>query len=189
LTFATGATSSSGTTATKTSASSNAQATTFNRGAWVGLSDAKFGAFKVGRQNDALWEQAGKYNNTGINSFGWNNLTAAATGFGTTANTFNGKAVGTAANNGLGGNVAADIANGTAANNPSASGTAFAFAAGVSYETPKVMGFTAKYAASTPKTSYTDLSSEGARNQMSLAYAEGPLTASIAQSTLKSGNG
>ncbi len=189
LTLATGQTSSSGTTATKTSASSNAQSTTFNRGAWVGLSDAKYGSFKVGRQNDALWEQAGKFNNTGINSFGWNNLTAAATGFATTANTFNGKAVGTAATNGLGNNVAADIASGAAANNPSASGTAFAFTAGVSYETPKFAGFSAKYGASTPKTSYADLSSEGARSQLSLAYANGPLTASVAQSTLNSVNG
>ncbi len=191
ITLATGQTSSSGTTATKTSASSNAQSTTFNRGAWIGLSDAKYGSFKVGRQNDAVWEQAGKFNNTGINSFGWNNLTAAATGFSTTAtaNTFNGLAVGTAANNGLGNNVAADIASGAAANNPSASGTAYAFTAGISYETPSFNGFSAKYGASTPKTSYADLSSEGARSQLAIAYSKGPLTASVGQSTLNSVNG
>jgi predicted porin len=98
-------------------------------------------------------------------------------------------AVGTAANNGLGNNVAADIATGAAANNPSASGTAFAFTAGVSYETPTFNGFSAKYGASTPKTSYADLSSEGARNQIVVAYANGPLTASYGQSNLNSGNG
>ncbi len=189
LTLATGQTSSSGTTATKTSASSNAQSTTFNRGAWVGLSDAKFGSFKLGRQNDALWEQAGKFNNTGINSFGWNNLTATATGFSAaTANSVTGQKVGTTADNGLGNNTSTTTTGGTA-NNPSASGTAFAFTAGVSYETPKIAGFSAKYAASTPKTQYNDLSSEGARSQLSLAYANGPLTAAVAQSTLNSGNG
>jgi predicted porin len=190
ITLATGATSSSGSTATKTADNSNAQATTFNRGAWVGLSDAKYGNVKIGRQNDALWEQAGKFNNTGINSFGWNNLTAAATGFSTTAasNTFNAKAVGDATNNGLGNNLSTTTT-GASANNPSASGTGLAFTAGVSYETPKIAGFSAKYAASTPKTQYNDLSSEGARKQLALAYANGPLTAAVAQSTLNSGNG
>ena len=175
LTLMTGQIGSSGSTATKTSASSNAQTTMFNRGAWIGLNNAAWGDFKVGRQNDALWEQAGKYNNTGLNSFGWNNLTATATTIGTTANSFTGRGTGAAANNGLGGNVGADILAGTSPNNPGQSGTGTAFVAGLSYTTPTYMGLQAKYL-STAKTTYEDMKAEGARTSASLTYNQGPVS-------------
>jgi predicted porin len=186
LTLMTGQTS-SGSTATTTSDKSNAQSTTFNRGAWVGLSDAKLGNVKLGRQNDALWESAGKYNNTGINSFGWNNLTAAATGFSTAASTFNGVALSTA--NAYGTNCGSTCTTPATYTNHSAAGSsALPFVGGISYETPTVAGFTGKYFSSA-KTTYGDLTSELARKSMSLNYANGPLTASVAQSTLNDGNG
>ena len=188
LTLMTGQIGSSGSTATKTSTSSNAQTTMFNRGAWISVNNAGWGDVKLGRQNDAVWEQAGKYNNTGINSFGWNGLTATATTLGTTANAFTGKGTGAAANNGLGGNVAADILGGSAANNPSASGTGTAFAAGISYTTPSIMGLQAKYFTS-GKTTYEDSRAEGARSSASLTYNEGPISAAYGVSTLKDGLG
>jgi predicted porin len=176
----TGQMGSSGSTATK-SGGDNQQATMFNRGAWIGLSDAKFGNVKLGRQNDALWEQAGKFNNTGINSFGWNNLTAAATGYSSAAaSAFNGV---TLAANSYGDNTSS-----ATYNNPSAQGTAIAFVAGASYETPTIAGFTGKYFSSA-KTTYGDMTSEQARKSMSVSYSNGPLTASVAQSTLNDGNG
>jgi predicted porin len=187
LTLMTGQIGSSGSTATKTSIASNAQATMFNRGAWVGLNNAAWGDFKVGRQNDALWEQAGKYNNTGINSFGWNNLTATATTLGG-ANTFTGKTTGAAANNGLGSNVAADILAGSSANNPSASGTGTAFAAGLSYATPTFNGLQAKYFSSA-KTTYEDMKGEGARTSGSVTYNQGPVSVAYGLSKLNDVNG
>jgi predicted porin len=186
LTLMTGQIGSSGSTATKTSATSNAQTTMFNRGAWVGLNNAAWGDFKVGRQNDALWEQAGKYNNTGINSFGWNNLTATATTIGAAAaspNAFTGKATGLTTNNGLGGNVAADILASTVPNNPSASGTGTAFAAGISYTTPTYMGLQGKVFSSA-KTTYEDMKGEGARTSASLTYNQGPVSVAYGVSNI-----
>ena len=60
--------------------SATSSSNVFNRGAWVGLSNDKFGDFKLGRQNDAWWETTTRFNNTGVNSFGWANATAMASG-------------------------------------------------------------------------------------------------------------
>ncbi len=185
LTLMSGQASSSGSTATKTSDTSNAQSTLFNRGAWIGLSDTKYGNVKLGRQNDALWEQAGRFNNTGINSFGWNNLTAAATSFSTTAtsNAFQGTAVGGAANNFMGNNLAA-----AAGPNQSASGTGLAFVGGISYETATYSGIKGKIFSSA-KTTYANGINEGRRTSASLTYDQGPVAVAYGVSNLSDGLG
>jgi GBP family porin len=183
ITLMSGQASSSGSTATKTSDVSNAQSTLFNRGAWIGLSDTKYGNVKLGRQNDALWEQAGRFNNTGINSFGWNNLTAAATSFSTTAasNTFQGTAVGLTTNNFMGSNLTGSI-------NQSASGSGLAFVGGISYETATYSGIKGKIFSSA-KTTYANGINEGRRTSASLTYDQGPVAVAYGVSNLNDGLG
>lgn len=173
VTLATGQASSTTTgvnTAAGTNDNNNANTGFFNRGAWVGL-NSNYGSVKIGRQNDAMWEQEGKYNNTGINSFGWNNLTAAATAFGTTASSFNGKT--------LTGSVFGTST--TSTYNPSAQGSSIPFWAGVSYETPSFNGVKAKVMTS-PTTSYSKGSGESKRTAASISYDNGPLSLSYGES-------
>lgn len=180
ITLATGQASSTSTgvnTAAGTNDNNNSNTGFFNRGAWVGLNGG-FGSVKLGRQNDALWEQAGRFNNTGINSLGWNGLTAAATSFGATASTFNGTAL-----------TGSPFGTSTSSvYNPTSSGAAIPFWAGVSYETPAVGGFKGKVMTG-GKTSYSQDNDSWNRTAGSLTYDQGPVSAAYALSVINDGNG
>ena len=167
------------TTATTTTDTSNYNANVFNRGAWIGIANADLGDFKIGRQNDAWWETSTKYNNTGINSFGWANATAMVSGTNTLKLLYNGKDL-----SAIGGAGAA-----TGASNVGSVGTGGAFYGGISYATPVISGFQFKYGRGVPKAGYTV---DGNANQItsaSLNYGNGPLTASYAQQKRTDANG
>ena len=163
--------------ALSTSTNDNRVSGAFNRGAWVGL-NTNMGNVKLGRQNDALWEQAGRFNNTGINSFGWNNLTAAATGFSSSASSFNGTT--------LTGSTMGAVS--STNYNPSGSGAALPFYAALSYETPAFNGFKAKVMSS-PKGSYNQSAGDWKRSAMSLTYDNGPIAAAYGQSYINGSDG
>ena len=180
VTLATGqasSTSSGVNTAAGTTDNNNSNTGFFNRGAWVGLNSG-IGSFKLGRQNDAVWEQAGRFNNTGINSLGWNGLTATATSFGTTASTFNGTTL-----------TGSPFGTSTASvHNPSAQGTGIAFWSGGSYETPTIGGFKGKVMTG-GKTSYSQDHESWNRTAGSLTYDQGAVSAAYALSVINDGNG
>lgn len=197
LTLGTGATGSSSTGISSTSVSSTTTATVtdsvigatttntvsdysvpmFNRGAWVGIANNKLGDFKIGRQNDAWWETGTKFNNTGINSFGWANATAAVSG--TAAGHLQTLSGGTG---GLG------TFAGTATSNPSYRGTGMAFYGGISYATPVINGFQFKVGNGVPKTGYATHTETNNTRSYSLNYANGPLTAAWATTNTNFGN-
>jgi len=175
LTLASGQT---GSASTGLAASSGA-AQVFNRGAWVGIANAGLGDFKIGRQNDAWWETSTKYNNTGINSFGWANATAMMSGTNTLKNLYAGSDLSAIAGAGAA----------TGATNVGSVGTGGAFYGGISYATPDISGFQFKYGKGVPKAGYTV---DGNANQItsaSLNYANGPLSASYAQQNRTNANG
>jgi len=167
LTLASGQT---GSASTGLAASSGA-AEVFNRGAWVGIANAGLGDFKIGRQNDAWWETSTKYNNTGINSFGWANATAMMSGTNTLKNLYAGSDLSAIAGAGAA----------TGPTNVGSVGTGGAFYGGISYATPVFAGFQFKYGKGVPKAGYTVSSSANQITSASLNYANGPLTASYAQ--------
>lgn len=181
VTLATGQASSTSTgvnTAAGTNDNNNSNTGFFNRGAWVGLNSNQYGNVKLGRQNDALWEQAGRFNNTGINSLGWNGLTATAGSFGATASTFNGTTL-----------TGSPFGTSTSSvHNPAAQGTGMAFWSGGSYETPTINGFKAKVMAG-GKTSYSQDNDTWNRTAGSLTYDQGPVSAAYALSYFNDGNG
>jgi predicted porin len=64
----------------------------FTRGATVGIASATYGSLDVGRVTDQAWVTQGTLNNTGLNSLGWNALTATSTNPGDNGmSTFTGK--------------------------------------------------------------------------------------------------
>lgn len=158
-------------------------ANVFNRGAWLGLNNKDLGDFKIGRQNDVWWEQTTKFNNTGINSFGWANATAAVSG---AANTHLAALSGGAGVN----NALAYIGtNGNPPTNPTFTGTGAAFKTGVAYTTPTLYGFTGKIQKGVPKAQVGINSDTNNGGGFSLAYDQGPLNVAYAQNYLNDGNG
>jgi len=155
----------------------------FNRGAWVGIANSKLGDFKIGRQNDAWWETGTKFNNTGINSFGWANATAAVSG--TTASNLAALSGGTGLSTTAGNN---QTWVGTATSNPSLRGTGMAFYGGISYATPVINGFQFKVGNGVPKAGYTTHTETNNTRSYSLNYANGPLTAAWATTNTNFGN-
>jgi predicted porin len=169
LTLATGQTGSASTginTGTAGATTSNV----FNRGAFISLANDKFGDFKIGRQNDAWWEATTRFNNTGVNSFGWANATAMASGTNTV---------------GLLSNVTPNgfLNYGTTTTNPAGEGTGAAFYGGWSYETPKFNGLSAKYGKGLPKTAYDKNGQVNNTEAYSLNYTQGPVDLSVARNT------
>ena len=148
----------------------------FNRGAWIGIANSGLGELKIGRQNDAWWETTTKFNNTGINSFGWGNATAGVSG--------------TAATHlpGLSGGGAAIGDFGRTSSNPGMRGTGMAFFGGLSYATPVFNGFQFKVGSGVPKTGYTTQMETNNLRSYSLNYAQGPLTAAWATTTTNIGD-
>ena len=180
LTLATGQTGSGSTglaPTDKTGAAANtgSSAEVFNRGAWVGIANDGLGDFKIGRQNDAWWETGTKFNNTGINSFGWANATAGVSG--TAGAHLQALSGGSAGTTGLG-NVTGGA--GTTTNNFSYRGTGMAFYGGISYATPVISGFQFKVGNGVPKASYTTHTENNNLRTYSLNYSNGPLTAAWA---------
>jgi len=157
--------------ATTTTTTNNYNSNVFNRGAWVGIANAGLGDFKIGRQNDAWWESSTKYNNTGINSFGWANATAMMSGTNSLKNLYGGSDLSAIAGAGAA----------TGATNVGSVGTGGAFYGGISYATPTFAGFQFKYGKGVPKAGYTVNGDANQINSYSLNYANGPLTASYAQ--------
>ena len=185
LTLATGQTGSGSTGLAPTDKNGNADnkgssAEVFNRGAWVGIANNDLGDFKIGRQNDAWWETGTKFNNTGINSFGWANATAGVSG--TAATHLQALSGGTAAPTGLGsgGIVTGGGGAGTTTNNYSYRGTGMAFYGGISYATPVISGFQFKVGNGVPKAGYTVHTENNNLRTYSLNYSNGPLTAAWA---------
>ena len=168
LTLATGQTGSSSTGVD----ASTKNAEVFNRGAWIGIANDGLGDFKIGRQNDAWWETGTKFNNTGINSFGWANATAAASG--TAATHLQ------ALSGGTGGLGAFAGTNANPPTNPSFRGTGMAFYAGVAYATPVISGFQFKVGNGVPKAGYDIHTETNNLRTYSLNYSNGPLTAAWA---------
>lgn len=133
--------------------------TVFNRAAWIQMSNNDFGSLRVGRQQNAWWETVTKYNNTGINSFGWI-AAAAVTGGSTTQHlVYNGTDL----------SAAGKVFNfmGASSNNPSYTGSNEAFMGGITYVTPKIGNFSAKVQTGTIDQSYT--TAAGANNARGLA--------------------
>lgn len=160
-----------GSSTTGTSGTDTRSATVFNRAAWIGLSNNTYGAVQVGRQPDAWWEMTTKFNNTGINSFGWATATAVVSGatsqhllYGGTDLSASGKALNYM---------------GASSNNPSYTGSSEAFLGGISYTTPKLAGFTGKVQVGSVDPSYS--TSQQANNAFSsnVVYESGPLTLAV----------
>jgi len=147
----------------------------FNRSAWIGIENSALGAFKVGRQNDAWWETTTKFNNTGINSFGWANATAMA---GTNSGLpllYRGTAW-AAGNATVSGTAYGGAATTLAAPNASAQGAGTVFYGGLSYQTPTWMGFTAKLGHGIPKAYYDANGNANNTGSASLLYTNGDFT-------------
>ena len=170
-----------GSTSTGIAGTNTATASLFNRGANMDLSNAALGSVKIGRQNDAWWESQGALNTSGLNSFGFGNMTAAQTtvvntGYGNPLNG-NSVAAGTAGNSGglsyLG--TATSTTAATGLTNPTYQGVGNAFIGGVSYTAPTIFGVTAKVQSTAGKVSYVDGLSYNAGGAYSLNYAQGPL--------------
>jgi predicted porin len=153
---------------------STASSNVFNRASYISLANDKFGDFKIGRQNDAWWETTTRFNNTGINSFGWANATAMASGT-NTAQLIKGVATAPA---GLG-----DYGTLSATTNPAAVGTGNAFFGGWSIETPTYNGLTAKYGRGIAKAGYTLNGQEDQTESMSFSYRQGPVDLAVARNT------
>ncbi len=115
----------------------------FTRGATIGLADKTWGSFDAGRITDAVWVMQGTYNNTGMNSLGWNALTATSGNPGDAAmKNFTGKGSGDATFSGTTSSSTAAAVLGTA--NGAASGSSpFNFGSGFTYSTPVIAGFVA----------------------------------------------
>ena len=114
----------------------------FTRGATIGLASKTWGSFDVGRITDAVWVSQGTFNNTGINSFGYNALTAT-TGNPGAMTGFTGKSV---ADTTFSGTTSASAAGANAttlgtSNAASIGSAAFNFGAGFTYSTPNIVGF------------------------------------------------
>jgi predicted porin len=154
-------------------AAASTGAEVFNRAAWLGIENDKAGSFKIGRQNDVWWEQTTQFNNTGINSFGWANATAMASGTTSLPLLYVGAYTAAQGINGMGGYGAAST---LASPNASAQGTGAAFFGGLSYQTPTWMGLTAKIQRGVPKAYYDSASNVGQISGTSVAYAQGPLS-------------
>ena len=67
-----------GSTTTGNAATSGQKPDIFTRGATVGIASKSWGSLDVGRVTDTAWTSQGSLNNTGLNSFGWNALTATS---------------------------------------------------------------------------------------------------------------
>ena len=168
----------------------------FNRGAWVGIANKSLGDFKIGRQNDAWWETGTQFNNTGINSFGWANATAAVSG--TAASQLAALSAGkglsvpayadadaTKATTGSANQTWVGYAGGS---NPASRGTGMAFYGGISYATPVINGFQFKFGNGVPKAGYTTHTETNNLRTYSLNYKNGPLTAAWATTNTNFGN-
>jgi len=164
------------TTIANTTTTSGTNANVFNRGANITLAKAGLGEVKIGRQNDAWWETSTKFNNTGLNSFGWANATAMASGTSSLGLLYGGTNL--TSIGGLGANSAAPS---TGATNTGSVGTGGAFFGGLSYATPVFNGFQFKMAKGAPKAAYTQTGDANNISSYSLNYSNGPLTASWAQ--------
>ena len=167
-------------TITATTTVTDPVAPMFNRGAWIGIANAGLGELKVGRQNDAWWETTTKFNNTGINSFGWGNATAGVSG--TAATMLPNLSGGGAAIGDFG------RAHSTTFGNPASRSTGMAFFGGLSYATPVINGFQFKVGSGVPKIGYTTQMETNNVRSYSLNYAKGPLTAAWATTTTNIGD-
>ena len=180
----------SATTGVNTAGSSNAatpapyesNANVFNRGANIAVANAGLGELKIGRQNDAWWETTTKFNNTGINSYGWANATAMVSGTNSLNLLYGGNPLTTVG--GLvvsGASATAGVGANTGATNTGTVGTGGAFFGGLSYATPVVAGFQGKIAKGAPKAAYTQTGDANNIASYSLNYSNGPLTAAWAR--------
>jgi len=175
-----------GSSTTGLTAGSPGNATVFNRGANLALSNDGLGTATIGRQNDAWWETTTKFNNTGLNSYGWANATATVSGAHSLNSLYNGASkLLIDGYTGVTGTIGAN----TGASNVASMGTGTAFFGGLSYATPVISGFQFKYAKGAPKAGYTVQGDANQVTSASLTYANGPLTAAYAQSTRTDANG
>ena len=109
----------------------------FTRGATVGVASKTWGSLDVGRVTDSAWTSQGSLNNTGMNSFGWNTLTATSGNPGATGvGIFTGK---TTADTTFSGTTAAAGVLGTADTAQTGS-SPFNFGGGFSYTSPNLGG-------------------------------------------------
>ena len=150
----------------------------FNRAAFLGLANDNMGDFKIGRQNDSWWETTTRFNNTGVNSFGWANATAAVSGSASAGLMTAGTATAPVAPAGLSNNGAASTATDL---NAGSVGTGQAFFGGLSYQTPTWKGLNAKYAKGVQKPSYSTSGDVGNVASMSVNYTQGPLDVGFAR--------
>lgn len=136
--------------------------TVFNRAAWVQLSNSDLGSIRAGRQQNAWWETVTKYNNTGVNSFGFVAAAAVAGGSTTQHLAYNGTD--------LSGTGKVFNFMGTSTNNPANVGTNEAFMGGITYVTPKIGNFTAKVQVGNLDQSYTTKASANNARTLALDY-------------------
>jgi len=126
-----------GSTTSGNAAASGQKPNIFTRGATIGLASKTYGSFDMGRVTDSAWVTQGTFNNTGINSFGYNALTATASNIGAVPS-FTGKTIATETT--FSGTTAGLATNGVA-NQASIGSAPFNFGAGFSYNTPEIAGF------------------------------------------------
>ncbi len=112
----------------------------FTRGATVGLASATYGSLDVGRITDQAWVTQGSFNNTGLNSLGWNALTANSSNPSTSGITnFTGKTSSSGGDTTFEGTKASASALGT--QNTAQEGHApLNFGGGFTYTTPTING-------------------------------------------------
>jgi predicted porin len=153
--------------------------TLFNRAANIELESASFGTLTIGRQADLWFAAAGTVNNSGSNSFGWNNATAQVSN--------------TASYSNLSGVASTGLTYGgvSGTGNPTNVGTAIAFMGGVAYKTPSFMGFQAAIQTSLGKSSMASGYSSAADNGLAyaLSYNQGPIAATVARTVKNDANG
>jgi predicted porin len=180
------------------SANSGAASTTgqkpnfFTRAANVYLSNKDLGTVEIGRLQDIVWQYQGTFNNTNINSFGWNTATSVLTNTGVSGalGNFN-RGVST----GYGSVTPTPFTTGV--NQSSIGNAAINFAAGWSYIAPKLFNntttltyqkignnFTGQTASVTGTgVTYSDNAYAGEGQAFGAAYENGPLAVRYAQTT------
>ena len=114
----------------------------FTRGATVGVASKTWGSFDIGRVTDSAWVTQGTLNNTGLNSFGWNALTATSGNPGATngQGVFSGKTTTDTTFSGT--TTTAAGVTGTA-NTAQTGSSPLNFGGGVSYTSPNLNGLVA----------------------------------------------
>ncbi len=167
----------------------------FTRAANVYLTNKDLGTVEIGRLQDIVWQYQGTFNNTNINSFGWNTATSVLTSTGQSGalGNFN-----RSATTGYGSTTATPFTAGV--NQSSIGNGAINFAAGWSYISPKLLNNTTtltyqkignNFTGSTAATSFAAASDAsytanvyaGEGQAFGAAYENGPLAVRYAQTT------